>query len=85
LYKAEVNNRRKRLAYQSYYRGNREVDQLIGVFVKQNIDNLSESELDDLEILLKEQDTDLYNYLTNLSEIPMHLVGNQIIARVKIC
>ena len=37
----DIENLKKRLIYRSQYRGTKEMDKLIGSFVKNNIDNLN--------------------------------------------
>ena len=43
---------KKQIIYRSTHRGTKEMDMLLGTFVKENIDKLSNNELIDLENLL---------------------------------
>ena len=47
---------KKRIVYRSEYRGIKEMDLLLGDFVKKNIDRFNDSELLDLENLMKIDD-----------------------------
>jgi Uncharacterized conserved protein len=55
-----IDNLKKRLIYRSLYRGTREMDKLIGSFVKNYIDEFDEKELKDLENFLNNDDDTLY-------------------------
>ena len=53
----------KKIIYRSTHRGTKEMDSLLGSFVKKNIDNLSDFELNDLNSLVEMDDEilkDLY-------------------------
>ena len=47
---------KKQVIYRSTHRGTKEMDLLLGSFVKKNIDKFSESEINQLEKLLKIDD-----------------------------
>jgi len=66
-----LTTRRKRLLYQSRYRGTQEADLLIGGFADQHLFSLTAAQLDTYEKLLDESDVDLVNWLTGRSEPPM--------------
>ena len=55
-----IDNLKKRLIYRSLYRGTKEMDKLIGSFVKKYIDEFDEKELKDLEKFLNNDDDTLY-------------------------
>lgn len=65
-----LTNRRKRLLYQSRYRGTQEADLLIGGFADRHLSSLTAAQLDTYERLLDESDVDLVNWLTGRSEPP---------------
>ena len=46
----ETDNLKKRLIYRSQYRGTKEMDKLIGSFVKSNIDKLNIIQLKELKL-----------------------------------
>tara|TARA_B100000686_G_C16053779_1_gene601246 strand:+ start:315 stop:569 length:255 start_codon:yes stop_codon:yes gene_type:complete len=49
-------NLKKKIIYRSTHRGSKEMDLLLGSFAKQNINNLNDSELNDLNDLLQFND-----------------------------
>ena len=61
----DIENLKKRLIYRSQYRGTREMDKLIGSFVKSNIDNFNLKQLQELERFLSIDDDTLYKFYTN--------------------
>ena len=69
----DIENLKKRLIYRSQYRGTKEMDKLIGSFVKSNIDNFNLKQLQELERFLSIDDDTLYrfynNQLDNLKDI----------------
>ena len=61
----EIDKLKKRLLYRSQYRGTKEMDKLIGSFVKAHIDVLNIAELIELEKFLELDDDNLYKYYNN--------------------
>ena len=49
-------NLKKKIIYRSLHRGSKEMDLLIGSFVKKNINSLSDKDLLDLNILVETED-----------------------------
>ena len=74
----EITNLKKRLIYRSQYRGTKEMDKLIGSFVKSNINNFNLKQLQDLERFLSIDDDTLYrlynNQLENLKDISQEFI-----------
>ena len=74
----DIENLKKRLIYRSQYRGTREMDKLIGSFVKSNIENFNLKQLQELERFLSIDDDTLYrfynNQLENLKDISKELI-----------
>tara|TARA_B100001540_G_C15422953_1_gene468556 strand:- start:47 stop:304 length:258 start_codon:yes stop_codon:yes gene_type:complete len=64
-----IDNLRKRLIYRSQYRGTKEMDRLIGSFVKKYIHEFNEHDLKNLEIFLNIDDDTLYKIYNNQFEI----------------
>lgn len=62
--------RRKRLLYQSIYRGTKEADYLVGGFARLHLGELRDDQLDRYEKLLSEQDTDLVAWMTGQQIVP---------------
>ena len=61
-----IDELKKKITYRSNYRGTKEMDKLLGTFVKTYIDNLNEKDLISLEKLLDIDDTNLYNFYNDL-------------------
>ena len=59
-----IDELKKKIIYRSNYRGTKEMDKLLGTFVKTYINKLSEENLTNLEKLLHIDDTNLYNFYT---------------------
>ena len=73
----DIENLKKRLIYRSQYRGTKEMDKLIGSFVKTNINNFNFNQLGELERFLSIDDDTLYrfynNQIENLKDISQEL------------
>lgn len=63
-------NQKKRLQYRANYRGFKEADILLGGFLKENIDIMSNDELFAFENLLEAKDHDIYGWITGSLEVP---------------
>ena len=61
----EIDKLKKRLLYRSQYRGTKEMDKLIGSFVKAHINILNIEELIELEKFLELDDDNLYKFYNN--------------------
>ena len=61
-----VEQLKKKIICRSNYRGTKEMDKLLGAFVKKYIDVLDNKDLMDLERLLDIDDNNLYNFYNNL-------------------
>ena len=70
-----MDDRRKRLLYLSQHRGMKETDLLIGRFAKNNLERLSEAELNDFEHILEEGDNDLLGWILEHSKPPERVNG----------
>ena len=57
-----IDELKKKIIYRSNYRGTKEMDKLLGKFVKKYINDLQEEDLIDLDKLLNIDDTNLYNF-----------------------
>tara|TARA_B100000073_G_scaffold338570_1_gene335845 strand:- start:44 stop:307 length:264 start_codon:yes stop_codon:yes gene_type:complete len=64
---SDIDQLKKKILYRSNYRGTKEMDKLLGAFVKKNIDTLDYKDLIDLEKLLDIDDNNLYNFYNNLT------------------
>ena len=61
-----IDELKKKIIYRSNYRGTKEMDKLLGAFVKKYINDLSDDDLFNLEKLLDIDDSNLYNFLNGL-------------------
>ena len=61
-----IDELKKKIIYRSIYRGTKEMDKLLGAFVKKYINDLSDDDLVKLEKLLDIDDSNLYNFLNGL-------------------
>ena len=61
----DTDNLKKMLIYRSQYRGTKEMDKLIGSFVKNNIDKFDLVQLKELEKFLSIDDDTLYRFYNN--------------------
>ena len=61
-----IDELKKKIIYRSNYRGTKEMDKLLGAFVKMYINDLSDDDLIKLEKLLDIDDSNLYNFLNGL-------------------
>ena len=57
-----IDELKKKIIYRSNYRGTKEMDKLLGKFVKKHINDLHEKDLIDLDKFLNIDDTNLYNF-----------------------
>ena len=57
-----IDELKKKIIYRSNYRGTKEMDKLLGKFVKKYINNLPEKDLIDLDKFLNVDDANLYNF-----------------------
>ena len=74
----DIKNLKKRLIYRSQYRGTKEMDKLVGSFVKSNINNFDLNQLQELEKFLSIDDDTLYrfynNQIDNLKDISQEFI-----------
>ena len=61
--------RRRRLLFRATHRGTAENDLMIGGFVRENLQSLTEEDLDALEALMERPDPDLADWLTGRRDI----------------
>ena len=57
-----IDELKKKIIYRSNYRGTKEMDKLLGKFVKKYINDLQKEYLIDLDKFLNIDDTNLYNF-----------------------
>jgi antitoxin CptB len=59
-----IETRRKRLLYQSGHRGTKESDLFLGAFAAAHLPRFTAGELDRYEALLKESDSDIFDWIS---------------------
>ena len=72
---------KKQIIYRSTHRGTKEMDLLLGNFVKKNINTFTDSELKDLERLMQIDDKilqKLYFEKSNTKSIPINKVSQML-------
>ena len=72
---------KKQIIYRSIHRGTKEMDLLLGTFVKKNINSFNYSELKKLEHLIAMDDEVLKKWYFNnstRSEVPINTVSDQL-------
>tara|TARA_B100001057_G_scaffold295075_1_gene295195 strand:+ start:12571 stop:12843 length:273 start_codon:yes stop_codon:yes gene_type:complete len=62
------NEFQNKLIYRSWHRGTKELDLILGNFISENIQNLSDHEIENYEILLNCEDPDIYQWIVNQEE-----------------
>tara|TARA_B100000123_G_scaffold265315_1_gene236213 strand:+ start:1356 stop:1613 length:258 start_codon:yes stop_codon:yes gene_type:complete len=63
----KINSLKKKIIYRSEYRGIKEMDLLLGKFVKKHIDNFNYDELLDLYEILEIDDDTIFKWYSNLN------------------
>ena len=63
-------------------RGLKELDLLLGNWADENIDTLTNDELNDLSEILKVETLDLVNYLMKRDITPEYLLSNQVYQKI---
>ena len=62
--------RRRRLRYRAWHRGTKEMDLVLGPFADAHLDGFGVPELDRLEALMDEEDTDLLKWVMGQEPVP---------------
>ena len=62
--------RRRRLRYRAWHRGTREMDLVLGPFADAHLEGYGAAELDRLETLMAEEDTDLLKWVMGQEPVP---------------
>ncbi len=63
----------KKLYFQSWHRGMRETDLLLGKFADTKLSELDDVQLDMYETILAEHDNDIFDWISGRKEIPKRL------------
>ena len=62
--------RRRRLRYRAWHRGTKEQDRVLGPFADAHLEAYGVPELDRLEALMEEEDTDLLKWVMGQEPVP---------------
>ncbi|AHA27957.1 succinate dehydrogenase assembly factor 2 [Candidatus Liberibacter americanus] len=73
LIRKNMNLRCRKIVYRCWRRGTREMDLILGSFVDKYILDLSEAELDMLELIIEKDDGSLFKWISGSEEIPEDL------------
>jgi len=74
--------RKKRLKYQSWHRGCKETDVILGHFCDVYLEAMDDHALNEFEAILNEDDADLYRWLTGEQPVPEDLLSNATLQRL---
>jgi antitoxin CptB len=66
----DLSMRRRRLRYRAWHRGTKEMDLVLGPFADAHLDGFGRLELDRLEALMDEEDTDLLKWVMGQEPVP---------------
>ncbi|MDX2277172.1 MAG: succinate dehydrogenase assembly factor 2 [Hyphomonadaceae bacterium] len=77
-----MDDRRKRLKFRAWRRGFREIDLILGGFADRWLVDLSDSDLDAFEALMKVPDNDVYDWITDAAEAPPEY-NTPVLARLR--
>ena len=76
------NEFQNRLIYRSWHRGTKELDLILGNFISENIDVMSDDEIKEFEALLNSEDPDIYKWMVKF-ETPNDKYLNGIIIKIR--
>ena len=63
----DIEQIKKKIIYRSNYRGTKEMDKLLGAFIRKYLDQLNTEDLNQLIKLLEIDDNNLYNFYNGLN------------------
>ena len=66
----DIAMRRRRLKYRAWHRGTKEMDLVLGPFADAHLEGFGTPELDRLETLMDEEDTDLLKWVMGQEPVP---------------
>ena len=69
----DIETKRKRLIFRAWHRGMREMDLLLGSFADKYVPDFSAQELTLFDDLLRENDPDLYNWISGRESVPANI------------
>ncbi|MBY0280961.1 MAG: succinate dehydrogenase assembly factor 2 [Alphaproteobacteria bacterium] len=75
-----LQNKIKKLSYQSWHRGTRELDLVLGAFSDKYLSTFSEEELEEYALILKENDLKLWEWISG--KIPVYHSEPSILQKI---
>ncbi|KCV67524.1 hypothetical protein H696_06043 [Fonticula alba] len=78
-----IDNKRKRLLWESRKRGILENDLILGTFAKRHLDELDDTELEQYDRLLDENDWDIYYWATERRPVPPEFADTRVLALIR--
>ena len=72
----DLSMRRRRLRYRAWHRGTKEMDLVLGPFADAHLERFGTPELDRLEALMDEEDTDLLKWVMGQEAVPADADGD---------
>lgn len=67
---ADLDPRRKRILFHAWHRGTREMDLILGRFVDSTVGEWSDSEVSEMEAVLRVPDVELFRWITGQADVP---------------
>ena len=77
-----IENKRRRLIFRSGHRGTKEMDIILGSFAVQFVPGFNEDELAAYDVLLANNDPDLYNWITEKEDAPEPLASCSVFQKL---
>lgn len=77
-----IENKRRRLIFRSGHRGTKEMDLILGSFAAQFVPDFTEDELSAYDVLLTNNDPDLYNWITGKESPPEPLASCSVFRKL---
>lgn len=78
-----MEHQRKRLIFRSAHRGTKEMDIVLGSFATQHVPHFMPEELKEYDALLRENDPDLYNWITGKEKAPDNILNLSVYKKLQ--
>lgn len=79
---AGLDDRRKRILFRAWHRGMREMDYVLGKFANVAIEDMSDAELGEFELLMQLPDPDMYKWLSGSTPVPESM-NTPVVRRIR--
>jgi antitoxin CptB len=76
----DLTNQKKRLKIQSWRRGMKEMDLILGKFIDKNLDTLTHDEIANYERLLLQDDQLIFSWFCKYEKIPVEFIS--VVAKI---